>query len=767
MKSVVLTGGRAPIAGELARHFGEAGYRVIAAESSTNLLAASPFVSASYRLPSPRWNPQAFAASIEEMILHFDAELVLPSCEEVFWLAEAAKGGALRRLRERLFAADISVLNQLHHKVRFIELIARLGFSAPQTIQIDSLAQFGQLSRGRLGSPVNSPAIVLKPAYSRFGAGTLIVPPGAQLPKLPTVTASRPWLVQEFLTGEEFCLSGVFRQGEPRALSVYLPRWRTGGSGAGRYFQPIPNSDRKYLQATALAKRLANELNYTGFLSLDLIDTASGPMAIECNPRPTSGLHLLEGNLADALLSDGPPLSASPRAKKLSLAATEQSLRKPSEWLKARSALRGTVPIHQQLRVAGSLLGSAFQHRFSPLEASTYDLQYDGPVPPLVQGTTEQPSTSAPGDRWRKQAFTALRDPRTGRSIGISNASTRLAEIRADGRFLPITLPEQQPSRSTERSTREQHQTYLLSPYGHYIGFAQDELAELHSPRLEALLRPLIRLLGRALQWGGIDQLLLVNNALISTNLHPPINSTELLRLTDHLRTEHPGLAIAWRSVHGRDNDFPEQLRNAGYRLIPARSVLFVPTINREFARRRDYRRDELLFSSSEYQVRAVTEPSKAESRRMIELYRMLYIEKYSSYSPQYTEDFVARSALHGMLNYLVLEREGRIDGVIGYFIAEGYLAAPFLGYDLNKPQELGLYRMLNVLITETAWQHSVTVHASSGVPAFKRSRGAEPEIEFLAVYYRHLPYRQRLVWQLLDGIINSIAQPMIAKFEL
>lgn len=762
MKSVILTGGRAPVAAELARHFYSAGYRVLAAESGPNLLAASRFVTASYRVPAPRWEPAKFASAVEGMAAHFQADLVLPSCEEVFWLAEAVNQGSFPRLGECLFAPPIEVLKQLHHKARFIELVDNLGFGTPKTIQINSQAQLGQLQGEKLASGQASPKIVFKPIYSRFGSRTVIASPNEGPPKLPTITARHPWLAQEFLTGEELCLSGVFDNGEPRALSVYLPRWRTGGNGAGTYFQPVPIEGRRYREATQLANSLAGELNYTGFLSLDFIDTPAGLLAIECNPRPTSGLHLLDGNLAEALRSHGPLLSAGNQPKRLSLAAANRLFRSPSEWLGSRSALRGAVPISQQLRVAGSLLSSAIEHRISPLEASTYDLEYDGEALTLAKEETAEQANS-----WGERAFGTLRDPSTGLTRGITNASAKLQSVRVDGHFMPLTLPDQ-PDREFARSIqRSKQQTYLVSPFGHYIGFAQDELGELHSPRLEALLRPFISVLGRVLKWGEIDQVMLVNNALISTNLHPNISSAGLGQMTHQLRIEHPQLAIGWRNVHGRDSDFPEKLRNAGYRLIPARSILFVPTADRGFARRRDYRRDLRLLEVSGYQIRELTAPSLAERSRLIELYRMLYIEKYSQFSPQYTEEFISHSSQHGMLRYLVLERDGQIDGMIGYFISEGYLAAPLLGYDLNKPQNLGLYRMLNVLITETALRHSVTVHASSGVPAFKRSRGAELEIEYFAVYYQHLSRRQRLAWQLLDVIINSIAEPLIAKFGL
>ncbi|NYE94529.1 hypothetical protein FHU41_000750 [Psychromicrobium silvestre] len=761
MNTVLVTGGRSAVAVELARHFSAAGYRVIAAESQVNLLAASNFVDRAYRVPAARWYPREFGTAIQEIALEHGAELVLPSCEEVFWLAEVAARDGFSTLAELLFAAPIGTLRTLHHKAEFISLLQSLGEKTPRTKLLESQQQFAALDRQKLGSGgLRSPALVLKPAFSRFGTSAVVIPEGEPLDAAPRITHLQPWLAQEFLAGAEICVTAAFRSGQLRAVSVYNPRWRAGGAqyGAGTLFEPVDLDEPTHTEVTRLVTKLGSALHFTGFLSLDLIDTPEGPVAIECNPRPTSGIHLFSENFASALLSDDKPLIAQGPARRLSLAALPQALCHPLQWQRSASVLRGAVPLTQQLRVAGNLLGSAWTHHSSPLQASTADLQYDGlaSVPATKDDHCNYPAEPESSDGWAASALATLREPSLLGGQGIANIDVEMRGLRSAGRLLPLSLP-----------SVAQAQAYVVSPYAHYISFSKVELDELHSPLLEAALRPAIDLLGTLLRWGRVDQAALVNNALISTNLHPQFSCGELAELTGVVRQAHPSLAVAWRSVHGRDSAFPEQLRSLGYRLIPARSVLFIPTENRTFEKRRDYRRDQALFAASGYHVRELTEPDPAQCQRLAELYRMLYIDKYSEHNPQYEPAFIAASAANGMLRFLALERDGQLDAVIGYYLAEGYLTAPFVGYDLGKEQHLGLYRMLNLLIIETAWEHGVTVHASSGVPDFKKSRGAESELEYTAVYTRHLPFRQRLAWAALDVIINSIAQPLIKRFGL
>ncbi|ABY24996.1 conserved hypothetical protein [Renibacterium salmoninarum ATCC 33209] len=288
----------------------------------------------------------------------------------------------------------------------------------------------------------------------------------------------------------------------------------------------------------------------------------------------------------------------------------------------------------------------------------------------------------------------------------------------------------------------------------------------------EQALRPVISGLGAILRSGSIDDAVIVNNALISTNLHPDLSAVALAKITRVLVEAHPDCAIAWRSVHGRDSELPERLRANGYQLIPARSVLFVPTKDRQFESHRDYRKDLNLWHSTladpdGYRLTAPSCLTDEQCLRIAELYRMLYLEKYSWHSPQYQSSFFEQTARTGMFKYLLIERAGRIDAVIGYYTNHQHLAAPIIGYDTSLPRELGLYRMINLQITETAWQRGLEVHASSGVASFKRSRGAETEIEYTAVYAQHLSRRQRFAWHTLDAVINSVAPTLIDRFEL
>jgi hypothetical protein len=265
-----------------------------------------------------------------------------------------------------------------------------------------------------------------------------------------------------------------------------------------------------------------------------------------------------------------------------------------------------------------------------------------------------------------------------------------------------------------------------------------------------------------------VDKIVQVNNGFVSTNLHPNLELAQVNAITKKLENRFPNHAIGFRSVHSyRGSRLPEFLLEAGYRLIPARSVLFVDTTGGDFKRKVDFKRDVKLLNSSDFTIRKLEQPKTVELERICELYGLLYLEKYSFQNPQFTPKFLELGLQTGWLEVFVLERDGRIDGALGFYQRDDALTTPIVGYDTRLPLETGLYRMLTAfLLLEAEWR-GLHVHASSGVAKFKRSRGASSAIEYTAVYTRHLPWHRRFVWATLEFLMRRVAIPLISKFGL
>jgi len=98
------------------------------------------------------------------------------------------------------------------------------------------------------------------------------------------------------------------------AFSAYRSRWRTRG-GSSYFFEPVEQATAAHLQTIAL--HLVEGLGLHGQFGWDLrLAPDGGYWLIECNPRATSGLHLLSHDpeaLSAAFYRIGPVLQMSPQ----------------------------------------------------------------------------------------------------------------------------------------------------------------------------------------------------------------------------------------------------------------------------------------------------------------------------------------------------------------------------------------------------------------------------------------------------------------------
>jgi hypothetical protein len=285
---ILITGARAPVSLDLARAFRAGGYRTLLADSVPAYAAKMAGFGPVLRPPPPRFEFTAFAQRLSEYCADNPDALILPTCEEVFFVSAAAEKHGFG---PQVLTSDLATLRKLHSKVEFPRLLQSHGLPSPQTQALEGPLEHSDCQ-----------GAVLKPEFSRFGGATLTRPRRSDVGRIQPTPTHR-WACQEFVAGEEYCLWSMARGGELVASVVYRPKWRHGQTAAYA-FEAVEQPE-----AVAIASRLAGALNYTGQISLDLIRKDDGEFVpIECNPRSVSGVHLFDGtpDLARAILGEGP-----------------------------------------------------------------------------------------------------------------------------------------------------------------------------------------------------------------------------------------------------------------------------------------------------------------------------------------------------------------------------------------------------------------------------------------------------------------------------
>jgi predicted ATP-grasp superfamily ATP-dependent carboligase len=377
-KTIVVTGARAPAALHLARVFHSAGHRVILADTFRYPMSRATRMKDSYvRLPSPRQNFSDYSAAVAGLVAREAPDLVVPTCEEVFFLAAIRDR---RGIGFPLFAPHFDLLARVHNKADFAQLAAGLGADPPLTLRLSRREDLSGLP-----GPVGE--FVFKPAWSRFGSRVLIKPSEADVAKLrPTETD--PWVAQSYLPGEEISAYAVATDGRLTAFQAYKPTYRVG-HGAGVAFESVDAP-----AAQRFVAGLVTRLNWTGQISFDFRHDEDGELhVIECNPRATSGVHYFgpQDGLAHAFLDGATAQASSTGSMTLPLAMLAYGL--PHAWrhrglarwrhdfatmqdISSWPGDRGLL--WSQFRALGEIAVKAVREGRGLIEASVRDIEWDG-----------------------------------------------------------------------------------------------------------------------------------------------------------------------------------------------------------------------------------------------------------------------------------------------------------------------------------------------------------------------------------------------------
>lgn len=104
---------------------------------------------------------------------------------------------------------------------------------------------------------------------------------------------------------------------------------------------------------------------------------------------------------------------------------------------------------------------------------------------------------------------------------------------------------------------------------------------------------------------------------------------------------------------------------------------------------------------------------------------------------------------------------------VLGYYTRNGTMTTPIFGYAADGSEDKGLYRMMSARLVLEAENNGCVLNNSSGASKFKMWRGAEPSVEYSALYHAHLSPRRRAGYLLLEFIVNGIAVRLIKHYGL
>ena len=377
---ILFTGGRAPATLEWARLAVACGHQVWIAESLPWTVSSfSRRLAGWVTVAGPRHHFEDFVADLIAAVTTHQIDVLIPTCEEAFWVSRAKA-----RLAEHceVFVPELSDMRRMHSKMSFIDVAKAAGVAVPRTIRVtDREALMEGMGQGR--------ELVLKPEYSRFGTDVMIKPTAGELAQVHP-SAEAPWVIQDWVEGVQYATWSVCRDGRVAAHSAYEVVHRAGVGSAVHF-----RSARQEALEDAVT-RIAAHTQWTGQLAFDfLVPPGGDPVVIECNPRLTSGIHLFRDQpaIADTVMPT-PQEPMHPTAGATAQVALPMMIYglgnavrdgRVADWARAFVSTRDVLwrwgdpmPAVGQVLSVGSLVWRGWRMGISPLAASTYDIEWNG-----------------------------------------------------------------------------------------------------------------------------------------------------------------------------------------------------------------------------------------------------------------------------------------------------------------------------------------------------------------------------------------------------
>lgn len=343
-----------------------------------------------------------------------------------------------------------------------------------------------------------------------------------------------------------------------------------------------------------------------------------------------------------------------------------------------------------------------------------------------------------------------------GTQFYIDNIAAEQVLLRVGNQLIPILIAENVYTNS-----------YVCSPHAHYVSLALESPHLFQNWFIQKGVLTGLKILGGILKSGNINKVAYVNHSFFSTDLQiNDLDSCNINRIVAFLTERYPEHAIAFRSLNQRTTPkLMNTLKMCGFDFLMSKYVYVTNPHDETLFQTRIVKSDMKIWNESDYKIITNNDIYNNHLETVLNLYQSLSIDDHSSYNPRINRNFLELLLNKSHMQFFALEKDGKIDGVMGYVKENNILMCPFFGYDKRHPDRNKLYRLMSTFLLLEAKSQKAIFHQSSGASFYKKIRRAVGHQEYLGIYTKHLPKKSRVVWSILKNVINTSAQSFMKKY--
>ena len=297
-KRILITGGKMTKALQLARSFHRDGHEVFLVETHKYWLSGHRFsnaVKGFNTVPAPEKDSGGYCQGLLNIVKKNDIDLFVPVSSPVASYYDSLAKKVLEPYCESIHL-DPEITQILDDKYAFCSKASELDLSAPKVFRITDSQQILDFDFESDGSKYILKSIpydsVLRLDLTRLPFAGM----ESYVKSLP-ISAEKPWVMQEFIRGQEYCFHATVRNGKIRLHCC------SKSSPFQINYEQVDNPE-----IYQWVEKFVREMNLTGQICFDMIQVEDGTVyPIECNPRLHSAITMFHDHpgVAQAYLVDG------------------------------------------------------------------------------------------------------------------------------------------------------------------------------------------------------------------------------------------------------------------------------------------------------------------------------------------------------------------------------------------------------------------------------------------------------------------------------
>lgn len=296
-KRIIITGAKMTKALQLARSFHQAGHEVYLVETHKYWLSGHRFsraVKGFFTVPAPEKDSEGYCQGLLKIVRDNNIDVFIPVSSPIASYYDSLAKKVLDPYCEaiHLEPEQTAILDD---KYAFCSTAAEFGLSTPKVFCITDSQQILDFDF----QSDRSQYIIKSIPYDSVLRLDLTLLPFSGMEEyvqaLP-ISESKPWVMQEFIRGQEYCFHATVRKGQIRLHCC------SESSPFQINYKQIDNP-----AIYQWVKTFVKAMNLTGQVCFDMIQTENGTVyPIECNPRLHSAITMFHDHpgVAKAYLND-------------------------------------------------------------------------------------------------------------------------------------------------------------------------------------------------------------------------------------------------------------------------------------------------------------------------------------------------------------------------------------------------------------------------------------------------------------------------------